>query len=141
MKVVYVFFHCRLSPRDPCTVVATLDLIHLPRFQSPPVDRMFADVLLPTVDPVSDRASHPPGFLRQPFHGNLPVQLPHFGTKLVLFASIPTPVLSCQHILHQRPHVLSVGVVNDNLSTRSSGLTALILMYPGDICFVVYITH
>ena len=57
--------------------------------------------------------------------GHLSLQLRRFWPERILLPSSRVP--SHRHVLHQRPQVQSVGIIPDYRSTRSSGLSVLVL--------------
>ena len=69
------------------------------------------------------------GFPRLPFRRHVSVQLGRVGSEVFLFTSSRVP--SHRHVLHERPQVQRVGVVPDDRSKRSSGLSVLLLAYLG----------
>ena len=122
------------------TVVETsVELIRRVRLAAPPVHRKFTDPLLSTVDLMSYGASRSYGFPSEPFYVHLTVQLCRLGSKVILFPSSRVP--SRRHVLHERPQVQSVGIVAGDRSTRTSGLSVLVLTYRGDSFLVIAVKN
>ena len=76
----------------------------------------FAYTLFAPVDLVSDGATCPKLFGRQPLRSHLSARLCSLWPELFFFTMthVPPP----RHILHQRPHVQCIGIISHNRSTR-----------------------
>ena len=76
----------------------------------------FAYTLFAPVDLVSDGATCPKLFGRQPLRSHLSARLCSLWPELFFFTMTHVP--PARHIWHQRPHVQCIGIISHNRSTR-----------------------